>query len=207
MHVKLRTLKNGPTIRNRLQLPHPVNTSVRICVICPPDSPIANAAIRAGASVVGEETVFDAVKDGRIDFDRCICHIDSIQKLNKVGLGRILGPKGLLPSVKLGTVVKDVAGSVREMIGGSEYRERMGVVRMAVGQLGFTPEEMQRNIKAFVEKVKKDMAQMSDRINKELHEVVSLSPSPMPGNSRALYSPRTGLELHECARLQSKRRF
>jgi len=207
MHVKLRTLKNGPTIRNRIQLPHPVNTSVRICVICPPDSPIANAAIRAGASVVGEETVFDAVKDGRIDFDRCICHIDSIQKLNKAGLGRILGPKGLLPSVKLGTVVKDVAGSVREMIGGSEYRERMGVVRMAVGQLGFTPEEMQRNIRAFLEKVKKDMAQMSDRINKELHEVVSLSPSPMSGKLRALYSLGTGLELHKCTRLQSKRRF
>jgi len=123
--------------------------------------------------VVGEETVFDAVKDGRIEFDRCICHVDSIQKLNKAGLGRVLGPKGLLPSVKLGTVVKDVAGTVREMIGGSEYRERMGVVRMAVGQLGFTPEEMQRNIRAFVEKVKKDMAQLSDKINKEVHEVVS----------------------------------
>ncbi len=123
--------------------------------------------------MVGEETVFDAVKDGRIEFDRCICHVDSIQKLNKAGLGRVLGPKGLLPSVKLGTVVKDVAGTVREMIGGSEYRERMGVVRMAVGQLGFTPEEMQRNIRAFVEKVKKDMAQLSDKINKEVHEVVS----------------------------------
>lgn len=123
--------------------------------------------------MVGEETVFDAVKDGRIEFDRCICHVDSIQKLNKAGLGRVLGPKGLLPSVKLGTVVKDVAGTVREMIGGSEYRERMGVVRMAVGQLGFTPEEMQRNIRAFVEKVKKDLAQLSDKINKEVHEVVS----------------------------------
>ena len=123
--------------------------------------------------MVGEETVFDAVKDGRIEFDRCICHVDSLQKLNKAGLGRILGPKGLLPSAKLGTVVKDVAASVRDMVGGSEYRERMGVVRMGIGQLGFTPEEMQRNIRAFVDKVKKDMAQMSDKISKELHEVVS----------------------------------
>ncbi|MCJ1365908.1 mitochondrial 54S ribosomal protein mrpl1 [Acarospora aff. strigata] len=180
MHIKLRTLKNGPTIRNRIRLPHPVNTSVRICVICPPGSPIADAAIKAGATVVGEETVFDAVKDGRIEFDRCICHVDSLQKLNKAGLGRILGPKGLLPSAKLGTVVKDVAASVRDMVGGSEYRERMGVVRMGIGQLGFTPEEMQRNIRAFVDKVKKDMAQMSDKISKELHEVV-LSSTNAPG--------------------------
>lgn len=173
MHLKLRTLKNGPAIRNRIRLPHPVNTTIRICVICPPDSPIADAAIKAGASVVGEETVFDAVKDGRIDFERCICHVDSLQKLNKAGLARLLGPKGLMPSSKLGTVVKDVAGTVRDMVGGSEYRERLGVIRIAIGQLGFTPEEMQRNIKALIEKVKKDMGQMTDKISKELHEVVS----------------------------------
>jgi len=94
-------------------------------------------------------------------------------------LGRLLGPKGLMPSAKLGTVVKDVAAIVRDMVGGSEYRERLGVVRMAVGQLGFTPEEMQRNIRALVEKVKKDMAQLSDKISKELHEVVSSATYPL----------------------------
>lgn len=80
-----------------------------------------------------------------------------------------------MPSVKLGTVVKDVAGSVKGMVGGSEYRERLGVIRMAIGQLGFTPEEMQRNVKTFMEQIKKDMAQLSDRINKEIHEVVSFT--------------------------------
>ena len=79
-----------------------------------------------------------------------------------------------MPSTKTNTVVKDVAGTVRSLVGGSEYRERLGVVRMAVGQLGFTPEEMQRNIRAFIEQVKKDAAAMSDRISKELGEVVSL---------------------------------
>lgn len=79
-----------------------------------------------------------------------------------------------MPSVKLGTVVKDVAVSVRNMAGGSEYREKLGVVRMAIGQLGFTPEEMQKNVKTFMEHIKTDLGTLSDRINKEIHEVVSL---------------------------------
>ena len=174
VHVSLKTPKNGPVVRNRLRLPHAVDTSQRICVICPPDSAIASLAIKAGASLVGEETIFDAVKEGRIEFERCICHVDSASKLNSAGLGRILGPKGLLPSARTGTVVKDVAGSVRNMVGASEYRERVGVVRMAVGQLGFTPEEMQKNIRTFMDGLKKDIALISDNVTKEIHEVVSL---------------------------------
>ena len=108
-----------------------------------------------------------------MDFDRCICHIDSLQKMNKAGLGRQLGPKGLMPSAKTGTVVNQIGSTVRNMVGGSEYREKIGVVRMAVGQLRFTPEEMQNNVKAFMESIKKDIGQLSDRINKEIHEVVS----------------------------------
>ncbi|KAI9829659.1 MAG: hypothetical protein M1819_006030 [Sarea resinae] len=195
MHVKLKTIKNGPTVRNRLRLPHPVKTDLRICVIAPPDSKQGEAAKAAGATLVGEDAIFEAVKDGRIEFDRCLCHTDSLQKLNKAGLGRILGPRGLMPSAKNGTVVKDVATSVKDMVGGSEYRERLGVVRMAVGQLGFTPEEMQRNIRAFIGNVKKDMASMSDRINKDVAEVV-LSSTHSPGFSlngdfRSATSPPT----------------
>ncbi len=85
-----------------------------------------------------------------------------------------------MPSTKTGTVVKDPSVVLKDLIGGAEYRERLGVIRMAVGQLGFTPEEMQRNIKAFIEAVKKDIAQLSDRINKELAEVV-LSSTNAPG--------------------------
>ena len=115
--------------------------------------------------------------------------------MNKAGLGRILGPRGLMPSAKTGSVVKDVAAAVRDMVGAAEYRERVGVVRMAVGQLGFTPEEMQRNIKAFVDSVKKDCAALSDRIAKDVHEVV-LSSTNGPGMSlngefRGLQSPPT----------------
>ena len=77
-----------------------------------------------------------------------------------------------MPSAKTGTVVKDVAASVQDMVGASEYRERLGVIRMAIGQLGMTPEELSRNIRSFIENVKKDMAGMSDRIAKDIHEVV-----------------------------------
>jgi len=181
-HLKLKTLKDGPIVRNRLRLPHPVKTDVRICVICPPDSKHAEQARAAGAVLIGESEVFEQVKDGRIDFDRCICQVESFTKLNQAGLGRVLGPRGLMPSPKMNTVVKDVGSAVREMVGASEYRERLGVVRMAVGQLGFTPEEVRTNLKAFVDAVKKDMATMSDRVSKELHEVV-LSSTHGPGFS------------------------
>ena len=170
--IRLRTPKNGPAVRNRMRLPHAVDTSTRICVICPPDSIAAKQAIAAGATLVGEETIFNAVKEGRIEFDRCICHVDSAQKLNQAGLGRILGPRGLMPSTKLGTITKDVSNTVKNMVGGSEYREKLGVIRCAVGQLGFTPEEMQRNVKAFMGGIKRDLATLSDRISKDVHEVV-----------------------------------
>ena len=171
--IRLKTAKNGPAVRNRIRLPHAVDTSTRICVICPPDSAAAKQALTSGASLVGEESVFEAVKEGKIEFDRCICHVDSAQKLNAAGLGRILGPRGLMPSAKLGTITKDISGSVKGMVGGTEYREKLGVIRCAVGQLGFTPEEMQRNIREFMGAIKKDIADLSDRISKEVHEVVS----------------------------------
>ena len=87
-----------------------------------------------------------------------------------------------MPSAKTGTVVKDIAASVRELTGASEYRERLGVVRIAIGQLGFTPEMVQRNIRAFVDGVRRDIAGLSDRIGKEVAEVV-LSSTNGPGLS------------------------
>ncbi|GAM83903.1 hypothetical protein ANO11243_018930 [Dothideomycetidae sp. 11243] len=182
LHVRLRSLKNGPVIRNRIRLPHPVKTDIRIAVICPSNSDAGQAALKAGAVMIGEEEIFDKVKEGDIAFDRLLCHPDSLQKLNKAGLGRVLGPKGMMPSTKTNTVLKDVASAVKQIAGASEYRERMGVVRIAIGQLGYAPEELQRNIKAFIEALKKDVAGMSDRIVKEIHEVV-LSSTNGPGLS------------------------
>lgn len=182
LHVRLKTARNGAVVRNRLRLPHPVRTDLRICVIAPEGSAAAKAATLAGADVVGEASVFEAVKAGNINFDRCIAHIDSLPALGKSGVARILGPRGLMPSMKLGTVVKDVAATVGDMVGGTEYREREGVVRLAIGQMSLSPEAMQRNIKTFVEQVKKDMARVADKTPKDIHEVV-LSSTNGPGLS------------------------
>ena len=128
-----------------------------------------------------------------------MCHPDSAQKLNQAGLGRILGPKGLMPNAKTGTITKDVAGAVRGMVGGTEYREKLGVIRCAVGQLGFTPEEMQRNIKVFIGEIKKDLASMSDRIAKDIHEVV-LSSTNAPGFSlNGDFTSPTGVPIRDLA--------
>lgn len=175
IHLKLRTKKDGPVIRNQLRLPNAVQTDTRVCVICPPGSRTAKEAKEAGAILVGEEEVFEAVKAGNIDFDRCICHTSSLTKLNQAGLGRFLGPKGLMPSVKLGTVVDNVSVSVSNMRGGLIYRERDGVVRIPVGQLRFTPDELRTNIRTFIAQVKKDASGLSDQISKEIAEVVSNS--------------------------------
>lgn len=134
---------------------------------------MAEQARSAGATIVGEDDLIDRIKEGEIEFDRLLCARQSAQKLNQAGVGRILGPKGLMPNNKQGTVIDDITRAVRGMVGGSEYREKLGVIRLAVGQLAFTPEELQRNIKAVMESIKKDAAQLSDKISKEIHEVVS----------------------------------
>jgi large subunit ribosomal protein L1 len=150
--------------------------------------------------MVGEDNIIDAIKEGKIEFDRLVCHEDSIAKLNKTGLGRVLGPRGLMPSTKTGTVVKDIASTVRDMAGGSEYREKLGVVRLAIGAINFTPDMLQKNIKAFMEQLKKDLAGLSDRINKELHEVV-LSSTSSPGFSlNGAFENKNGVEAKELAK-------
>lgn len=146
-------------------------------MICPPNTPAAAVAAKAGAALIGEDSVFEAVKEGKIEFDRCICHQDSAQKLNKSGVGRILGPRGLMPSTKYGTIVKDVGATISQIVGASEYRERQGVIRMAVGQLAFTPEQLSENIKAFMGSIKRDLTRLSENVGKDIHEVVSYFPN------------------------------
>jgi large subunit ribosomal protein L1 len=149
-----------------------VKADIKICVICPPDSSAAKQALHAGATLVGEDDVFQIIKSGKIPFDRCIAVPDSLPKIAKAGLPKILGPKGLMPNTKQGTIMDNPAAAVRAMLGGSIYRERQGVVRMAVGQLRFTPEQLRDNIQAFIGKMKEDAEKLSHVISKEISEVV-----------------------------------
>lgn len=175
VHIRLRTRRDGPVIRNMIRFPHAVQTESRICVICPPGSKQAKDALAAGAVLVGEDEVFEAVKAGKIEFDRCLAHPDSLPALNKAALGRILGPRGLMPSVKTGTVVEDVASRVEMLRGGTVYRERDAVIRLPIGQLGFSPEQLRDNLRTTIEQIKKDASGLNDRVNKEIYEVVGVS--------------------------------
>lgn len=166
-------MRDGPVIRNMLRFPHSIKTDSRICVVCPPGSRHEKEAKAAGAVLVGEDEVFNLVKAGKIEFDRCVAHPDSMDKLNKAGVARILGPKGLMPSTKTGTVVEDVASRVEMLRGGLLYREKDAVVRMPIGQLAFSPEQVRDNMRVTIDQIKKDAARLSDRINKEIHEIVS----------------------------------
>ena len=178
VHLKLRTKKDGPILRNQLRLPNAVNTAVRVCVICPPGSRAEKDAKAAGAEVVGQDDVIESIKAGNINFESCIAHPASVAAMNKAALGRVLGPRGLMPSPKMGTVVENVGAAVRNLRTGSFYRERSGVIRLAIGQLGFSPDELRKNIRAFINQVKKDAFAMSDQMSKEIGEVVRLPGFP-----------------------------
>lgn len=178
--IKLRTKKDGPVLRNQIRLPYTVKTDIKIAVICPPNSAAAKKAREAGAYLVGEEEVFEVVKSGKFDFDRCIAQPGMLPAIGKAGVARILGPRGLMPSTKLGTLVEDVATSVKSMLGGSMYRERTGVIRMAVGQLGFTPNQLRDNVKTLIAAIKKDATNVQEPFTKEIYEVV-LSSTNSPG--------------------------
>lgn len=171
--VRLRTKRDGAVLRSQLRLPHPVHSDGRICAICPPGSKAARSAIDAGADIVGEDEVFEAIKAGKIDFTLCVAHSGSVAAMNKAGLGRILGPRGLMPSAKMGTVVDDVGGAVHNLRGGNTYRERQGVVRMAIGQLGFSPEQLKNNLSTFIGQLRRDILAISDQNPKDVAEVVS----------------------------------
>lgn len=170
--INLKTARNGPVIKNSLRLPHPVGTDWRIAVICKEGSEAAAEAAAAGAVAAGEESLFEAIRNDNINFDRLLCHEASEKALQKAGLGRILGPKGLMPSTRMKTIVKDVGRSIRDTAGSATYRERMGVVRMAVGQLGHTPEQLKANIQAFLAKIKQECAEISEESHKEIHDVI-----------------------------------
>ena len=160
-------------IRNQLTLPHAVQSAARVCVICPPGSRAESAAKAAKAEIVGEEDIFESIKAGNIEFEACIAHPSSVEKMNKAGIGRVLGPRGLMPSARMGTVVDNVGAAVRNTRTGSFYREREGVVRMAIGQLGFSPDELRANVRTFISQVKKDAAAL-EQVTKSISEVVSL---------------------------------
>jgi len=117
--------------------------------------PKADEARAAGADVVGAEDLVEIVSKGTINFDRCIATPDMMGLVGR--LGKVLGPRGLMPNPRVGTVTMDVATAVKGAKGGSvEFRvEKAGIIHAGVGKASFTPEALTQNIRAFVDAVNK----------------------------------------------------
>src|SRR6202041_2327958 len=111
----------------------------------------ADEAKAAGAGVVGAEDLVTTVQGGTIDFDRCIATPDMMPLVGR--LGKVLGPRGLMPNPKVGTVTMDVAGAVKASKGGAvEFRvEKAGIIQGSVGKASFDEEQLAQNIRAFVD--------------------------------------------------------
>jgi large subunit ribosomal protein L1 len=115
----------------------------------------ADEARAAGADVVGAEDLVEKVNGGTIDFDRCIATPDMMPLVGR--LGKVLGPRGMMPNPKVGTVTMDIATAVKASKGGSvEFRvEKAGIVQAGVGKASFTEEKLVQNIMAFADAVQK----------------------------------------------------
>lgn len=140
-------------VRGIVSLPAGLGKNVRVAVICKDDK-IADAK-SFGADVVGSLDVIEAIKGGKIDFDVCIATPDMMGVIGQVA--RILGPKGLMPNPKLGTVTTDIATAVKNAKNGQvEYRvEKAGIVHAGLGKISFSTEDLMSNIKAFIDSVVK----------------------------------------------------
>jgi large subunit ribosomal protein L1 len=135
-------------VRGVVQLPHGTGRSVRVAVFA--RGPKAEEAQEAGADVVGAEDLAERVQKGEIDFDRCIATPDTMPIVGR--LGKILGPRGMMPNPKLGTVTQDVAQAVADAKGGSiQFRvEKAGIIHSGVGKASFSEEQLIENLRAFV---------------------------------------------------------
>ena len=139
-------------IRGMLSLPNGTGKSVRVAVFT------ANAqdeAKKAGADVVGAEDLIDAVAAGNINFDRVIATPDMMPKMSKIA--RVLGPKGLMPNPKLGTVTNNVADAVATAKAGQiEYRaEKKGIIHAGIGKMSFATDKLVENAVALIDQLKK----------------------------------------------------
>ena len=140
-------------VRGVVALPNGTGKSVRVAVFA--KGPKAEEAQKAGADVVGADDLAEKVQAGEIDFDRCIATPDMMPVVGR--LGKVLGPRGLMPNPKLGTVTADVAGAIKAVKGGQvEFRvEKAGIVHAGVGKASFNEDALIENIKAFVDAISK----------------------------------------------------
>ena len=140
-------------VRGVVELPNGTGRSQRVAVFARDDK--AEEAKAAGAEIVGAEDLMESIQGGTIDFDRCIATPDMMPLVGR--LGKVLGPRNLMPNPKVGTVTTDVAEAIRAAKGGAvEFRvEKEGIVQAGVGKASFSEEQLAGNIRALVTAVQK----------------------------------------------------
>ena len=138
-------------VRGVVNLPNGTGRSVRVAVFA--KGAKADEAKAAGADIVGAEDLVEIVQKGTIDFDRCIATPDMMPLVGR--LGKVLGPRGMMPNPKVGTVTADVAAAVKASKGGAvEFRvEKAGIVHAGVGKVSFDTKAIEENVRAFAEAV------------------------------------------------------
>jgi len=140
-------------VRGVVNLPNGTGRTVRVAVFARGDK--ADEAKAAGADLVGAEDLVETVQKGEINFDRCIATPDMMPLVGR--LGKVLGPRGMMPNPKVGTVTVDVAGAVKASKGGAvEFRvEKAGIVHAGVGKVSFDLKALEENVRAFADAVTK----------------------------------------------------
>ena len=138
-------------VRGVCSLPNGTGRTVRVAVFARGAN--AEAAQKAGADIVGAEDLAEEIQKGNINFDRCIATPDMMPLVGR--LGKVLGPRGLIPNPKVGTVTTDVAGAIAGAKGGSvEFRvEKAGIIHAGIGKASFTVEALAENVRAFADAV------------------------------------------------------
>jgi large subunit ribosomal protein L1 len=140
-------------VRGVVNLPNGTGRDVRVAVFARGDK--ADEAKAAGADIVGAEELVEIVQKGEINFDRCIATPDMMPLVGR--LGKVLGPRGMMPNPKVGTVTTDVAGAVKASKGGAvEFRvEKAGIVHGGVGKVSFEVKALEETVRAFADAVNK----------------------------------------------------
>jgi len=153
IHLNIDTKQSDQNVRGMVSLPNGTGKKCTVAVFA--KAAKATEAKEAGADIVGDDDLVATIMKGQINFDRCIATPDMMVAISKVA--KILGPKGLMPNPKLGTVTTDVKGAVLKAKAGQvEYRaEKAGVVHAGLGKLSFGAQKLEENIREFIDVIQK----------------------------------------------------
>ena len=153
INLRIDSNKTDQNIRGVLNLPKGTGKALRVAVMAKGDK--AKEAVDAGADIIGDDDLAKKVSDGQIDFDLLIASPDMMPTIGKIG--KILGPKGLMPNPKLGTVTQDVKTAVLNAKAGQvQYKnDKTGIVHAGIGKLNFNAEDLLENLKAFYSSISK----------------------------------------------------